>query len=344
SYLQGDRNLDSTLATAASFTTADATLADLRLDHSVRQRVEAVAESRTDSPQDAGVYYFHGPEGTEKRRAVEALLTDHDRLLRADLQALLDADLLDRFRREALLRDCPVHLTNVGAATTSPADAATHPDGEQPAATSRPPTVDEVLDSLSGLERDLFLTSQRDQPAPSTPADTPTTAVEFPDPSYDLQCDIWNSYVDQFPPTLTPRTLASTFDLTQGQIDDAVEAAHSVRPGDGGEEPDTPRESTLSRQALIEGCKQQSAAGLENLAEQIHPDSSWDDLVVRNSTGRHLREVAAHITHRATVYGEWGFKERFSRGTGVVGLFSGPSGTGKTLAAEVIAAETGMDI
>jgi SpoVK/Ycf46/Vps4 family AAA+-type ATPase len=57
-----------------------------------------------------------------------------------------------------------------------------------------------------------------------------------------------------------------------------------------------------------------------------------------------LREIVRHVRHRTQVYERWGFGERTARGLGVTALFAGESGTGKTLAAEVLAAELGLDL
>ncbi|PSP61342.1 AAA family ATPase, partial [Halobacteriales archaeon QH_7_66_37] len=95
---------------------------------------------------------------------------------------------------------------------------------------------------------------------------------------------------------------------------------------------------------VYEGCSAQSAGDLGELSEQLDPNATWEDIVLPAETMRELRTVAAHVTHQGRIYAEWGFERRFTRGGGVVALFSGPSGTGKTMAAEIIATETGMEL
>ena len=91
-------------------------------------------------------------------------------------------------------------------------------------------------------------------------------------------------------------------------------------------------------------CRERARVGLEGLAERIDPVARWDDLVLPDGHLGLLREIVRHVRHRTQVYERWGFGERTARGLGVTALFAGESGTGKTLAAEVLAAELGLDL
>ncbi|MEU5977667.1 ATP-binding protein [Streptomyces sp. NPDC047315] len=88
----------------------------------------------------------------------------------------------------------------------------------------------------------------------------------------------------------------------------------------------------------------EARTGMDELGRRIEPDASWDDLVLAERQLRILREIVAHVRQRATVYQEWGFEATLRRGLGVTALFAGGSGTGKTLAAEVMARELGLDL
>jgi SpoVK/Ycf46/Vps4 family AAA+-type ATPase len=83
---------------------------------------------------------------------------------------------------------------------------------------------------------------------------------------------------------------------------------------------------------------------LDGLAGRVRGGRSWDDLVLPAHTLRQLREIAAAISHRPRVLDDWGFAARANGGRGMHVLFSGPSGTGKTLAASVIADESGYEL
>ncbi|MDB4950659.1 MAG: ATPase central protein [Gemmatimonadetes bacterium] len=95
---------------------------------------------------------------------------------------------------------------------------------------------------------------------------------------------------------------------------------------------------------LWEACRRQARPRLDDLAQRIDGDGAWDDLVLPEPQARTLREVVAHVRHRAQVYEEWGFARKGARGLGISALFAGPSGTGKTLAAEVVANSLELDL
>jgi len=95
---------------------------------------------------------------------------------------------------------------------------------------------------------------------------------------------------------------------------------------------------------LWAACRGQARPRLDDLAQRIDAAASWEDLVLPEAQARTLREIVAHVRHRSRVYEEWGFAQRGTRGLGISALFAGPSGTGKTLAAEVVAARLKLDL
>jgi len=96
--------------------------------------------------------------------------------------------------------------------------------------------------------------------------------------------------------------------------------------------------------ALWDACRMQARARLDDLAQRIVPFASWEDIVLPESQRRTLRDVAAHVRQRSTVYESWGFAARGERGLGISAMFAGVSGTGKTMAAEVLANELQLDL
>ena len=97
-------------------------------------------------------------------------------------------------------------------------------------------------------------------------------------------------------------------------------------------------------EALWRACRTQSRPKLDDLAQRLEPVAGWDDIVLPAAQLEILREVAAHVRGRQRVYDDWGFARKSLRGLGVSALFEGVSGTGKTMAAEVLALELDLDL
>ncbi|WP_326740435.1 ATP-binding protein [Streptomyces sp. NBC_01022] len=137
------------------------------------------------------------------------------------------------------------------------------------------------------------------------------------------------------PATIDPDHLLAPFLLTPEQVTGAARSAARTAQLDGG---------TLTPDHVRQGARAQNAAGLDRLARRIEPAVTWHDLVLPPDTHAQLRELTARARHRDRVLGEWGMRPGGGRGRGVSALFAGDSGTGKTMSAEVIAADLGLDL
>ncbi|MGW0960019.1 ATP-binding protein [Streptomyces gelaticus] len=100
----------------------------------------------------------------------------------------------------------------------------------------------------------------------------------------------------------------------------------------------------VDAQDLRTAVRAQNGAGLERLARRIEPAVGWDDLVLPAATRHELSELALRARHREQVLGQWRMRPGGGRGRGIIALFAGESGTGKTMSAEVIASELGMEL
>ena len=123
--------------------------------------------------------------------------------------------------------------------------------------------------------------------------------------------------------------LSAEFDLNQAAIRQVGQHARLRGGGTG---------------ALRKACQAHTRPRLESLAKRQEAMATWDDLVLPESEATLLRHLADQVRGRATVLRHWGFAESITRGSGITALFAGQSGTGKSLAAEVIAGELGLTL
>ena len=100
----------------------------------------------------------------------------------------------------------------------------------------------------------------------------------------------------------------------------------------------------LNWEDLWQACREQSSWQMEDLAQHIISNSDWSDIVLPEESLCQLREIASQVANRTKVYDEWGFARGLCRGKGISALFSGPSGTGKTMAAEILSNHLHLDL
>ncbi len=146
----------------------------------------------------------------------------------------------------------------------------------------------------------------------------------------------WRAALDgQLDPGTDPTSVTAQFLLGPQHIERAARAAalHAEHAG-----------TAVDAGHLRQGAREQNAAGLERLARRIEPAVGWEDLVLPEPTRRALHELTARARHRDRVLDQWRMRPGGGRGRGITGLFAGDSGTGKTMSAEVIAADLGLDL
>ena len=156
---------------------------------------------------------------------------------------------------------------------------------------------------------------------------------EFPIPGYARREIIWRRYLGS--DEVDVSTLAGQFALTTGQIRDAVAAARDSAAQRG---------SPLQEADLFAAARAHSNPRLSRLARKIEPRYRWEDLVLPEDQVSMLHEIVNTVRWRPLVLETWGVGRKLASSAGVTALFAGPSGTGKTMAAEVIANELELDL
>jgi hypothetical protein len=168
------------------------------------------------------------------------------------------------------------------------------------------------------------------------PRGRPVAVFDVPPSSAVEQRGVWTAALGELADGLngTVDRLVSQFSLSPAQIRDSCAQAQAGQMADGGD----------AAAALWEACRGQAQFSGGDLAVRVEAVAGWDDLVLPEAQARVLREIALQVTSRFRVYETWGFGRASSRGLGITALFSGPSGTGKTMAAEVLARHLRLDL
>ena len=155
--------------------------------------------------------------------------------------------------------------------------------------------------------------------------------IDIRRPTEDEQEHLWSNALDPAPEPHNnlPALLSGRFDLSQFAIERAI--TYVTTRGGGADD-------------LWHACKINAQPRLETLAARIDPVAHWQDLVLPDREMRSLGYLVAQVRGRSTVLRHWGFGERITRGNGVTAMFAGQSGTGKSLAAEIIANELDLTL
>jgi hypothetical protein len=171
----------------------------------------------------------------------------------------------------------------------------------------------------------------------------PVVVLDVPEPTPVEQKRLWEEALGAVGHRLNGELdgLAASFRLGVAEIRAAAAEALTEMESAGGFE--TAGDAGLCRR-LWDSARRRARPGLYQLAQRLEPAAGWDELVLPEAQLRLLREIDIHVRHRLKVYDTWGLAAKDARGLGVSALFHGPSGTGKTMAAEVLANALAMDL
>jgi len=264
-----------------------------------------------------------GPQGGGKRFQIEHLMARHgQRCVFAELEG---DNWLNRAKNAALAADltdsylCLCHLERKD-------------ETGQPA-----PPPDSMLAELERLElhreKRFFLSGM---PLPMRRRML-TVELELPQASESERLTLFQNALRDMPLTgCTVEELASKFRFSPRQICSACEQAVGLARLNG--------EKAVSVELIHRCCYRQSVHRLGELASQVRPGYSWDDVVLPEAQKNLMRRACGHIRYRHLVASKWGFEKKVGYGWGLSILFAGSPGTGKTMCAQVIAAELNMEL
>lgn len=285
------------------------------------------------APREKVLIYLYGPDGSGKKSFANAVSRELGfYLLLVDMAKMIDElrnfeETMWLLGREALLQPALLCFENFDCLVADDLSSRSK--------------VELLLQVIRDCCHVSVLTGNR----PWTPRrpldDTVFIDVRFRLPDDSARRRYWQDLAsDRFPlaDNIDLGALAGKFNFTQGQIEDALVTARNLaRLRSTGE-------TRITIADIEAACRAQSHHQLGTLARRIEPVYTWPDIVLPDDALEQLRELCARVAERQRVLGEWGFGRKLSLGKGVSALFAGPSGTGKTMAAEIIANELGLEL
>jgi len=330
-YLFGSDEIDQRLRSYARRVVPERRMGDLILPADVKVRLTQLVREARSRPGGL-ILYFQGPYGVGKQSTAEALCHELGiGLLVVDGGCLAGMDGRD-FERLVLLAVREARLAEA-ALYWSGFDALLSDDAK--------PRLDLLIRELAGTSQLSFLAGETAWEPSDVGEGMSFLRVEFPRPTAAERIELWSASLNG-DTTLTTDVdlpaLAGKFRFSGGQIRDAAATARNLARWRDCEN------HHITTADLYAACRLQSNRKLATLARKITPCATWDDIVLPPDRMEQLREIVNAVKYRTQVYDVWGFDRKLSLGKGLNVLFAGPSGTGKTMAAEIMAGELGLDL
>jgi SpoVK/Ycf46/Vps4 family AAA+-type ATPase len=278
------------------------------------------------------MFFFHGPYGTGKKMTAEAICNElGTSMFIVDSKALIQDESLETLGpilREALLQNSSLYLEDFDALLKEETKI----------------NITNLIQELDRFPHWVFLSGEQLWETKTALKNHVFIRYAFPLPSFAHRKQLWESFLNGHCDCVGDadiNVLASQFNFSAGQIKDAIFTACNVAMAKNPGVTDVP---TISIIDIYMGCRAQSNKKLTTFAKKIDSHFAWEDIILPKDIKEQLKEIDGFIKYKGTVYADWGFGKKLSTGKGLNVLFSGPSGTGKTMAAGIIAREVGLDI
>ena len=335
SFLLGFEQMDARLEPFARLVATQAKLDEVPVAEQIQSRLRSFTGwhyRQGESRREPIVFHFSGPYGSGKHLLAEAichelksplLLVEADKLASGQVPS---EEALWLLGREAVLQSAALCIQDFDSLLADDKQAF---------------LLKSLLKVIKTFSLTLFLLGRRTWKPLGLLNDVAFVDCEIPIPDDGIRKRLWTTHLNGRSP-LASKTdagaLASKFRFTPGQIQDALAAAGNLARWR------SPEVGTLTTEDLHAACRAQSNPKLNTLARKVRSVHSWKDIVLPADALDQLAEMCQRVAQSYRVLGEWGFAAKLSTGRGVNALFAGPSGTGKTMAAGILANELGLEL
>ena len=334
-YLLGSDTPDERLKSTVLVTEPDVSWDQVVLPPEIRDRLGQLSKDiEADTAGDAGVVlHLVGPPGAGKKTVAKALCHDLGKnLLVVDCAILLTSEqaagsVANAAYREAMFQDAILFWDNFHLLSGD--------DSKQQVAQAA------LIQGLEAGAALIILAGEKQWRAPADLEQQTVLAVELPRPEFSQRDQLWTSHLIGQRTDLTAEevtSLAGRFRFNGGQIRRAVATARDLATWRSGDE------RQITADDLNAAARWHSSQGLNAVARKIQTQYAWDDIVLPADQKAQLQEICGYFENMPLVYGEWGFQSRTDLGKGLTILFAGPSGTGKTMASEIMSGALGLDL
>ncbi|MBD5799859.1 hypothetical protein BHU24_25135 [Bacillus pseudomycoides] len=334
-FLLGFCQMDHYLESIARMVRPQEEVPGLVLANEHQSRIRDFIQSYLNHPEkhrESILFSFYGPDGSGREALARAVCQDLGfPMIIADIEKMLESELSFKriillLCREAVIQPAALCFTNVDYLITN--------DGKYKN------QLQLLLEWTQSFSRLTFLLGSQSWNPLGLEHEHFFVELELSIPDDGFRKSVWDSFLGQyeFDNQVDFGSLSGKFRFTPGQIENALKKARNLARWR------SPENEQITEEDLYTACRSQSSQKLGILGSFVKSEYAWNDMILPPDQMNQLREIINQVKYRNVVLGEWGFQRKLPRGKGLNVLFSGLPGTGKTMAAEVIANELNLDL
>lgn len=303
----------------------------LKIDMQVFERMSAfVKDQREKKLKENILFFLHGPSGSGKKLQVRHFCRVHNQpVMFVDLRLMVEDEeefdrKIDRICVECIIKQCVLCFCSFELLIDQEVDYNAR--------------INDLLNKVRAFSNIILFSSQKDWKPQKKLLDYILVNIELGLPTNIERKLLWESFAKEFTldPALSLDEAANKFIFTPGQIARSLSAARDIAEWKG--------ISAIDEDSLHKGCYSQIVHNMGKKATRVNAGFLWEDLILPGFQKELLKTACNQVKYRHIVYNKWGFDKKLPYGRGLSMLFSGPPGTGKTMAAQVVASQLSLEI